>query len=117
MKSPPEYQPCLGSGFCCKKAPCGYGERDPETGWCVHLIPWEEDFPVPRYRCGRYEFIKTQPGWEVMPAFGAGCSSPLFNQDRDEIVLASRLTGRGAGLKTTGEIWRDLFDEARTRPK
>lgn len=78
---------CVGSGFCCKKVPCPYGERAPSTGWCVHLIPWAgDDLGVPRYRCGRYEFIRTQPGWEVMPAFGGGCSSALFNDDRDRIV-------------------------------
>lgn len=80
---------CVGSGFCCKKAPCPYGERDRETGWCVHLTPWGgDDLEVPRYRCGRYEFIRSQPGWQYMPAFGAGCSSTLFNEDRDRVLTA-----------------------------
>ena len=80
-------RPCVGSGFCCKQAPCPYGERSPETGWCVHLVPWPDDtLDVPRYRCGRYEYIKGRPFADVVPAFGGGCCSPLFNQDRDAIV-------------------------------
>lgn len=82
-------RPCVGSGFCCKLAPCGYGKRDPETGWCTHLVPWAgDDLGVPRYRCGRYEYIITQPGWQMMPAFGGGCSSPLFNRERERILEA-----------------------------
>jgi hypothetical protein len=85
-------RPCVGSGFCCKEAPCPYGSQDPSSGWCIHLVPWEgDDLDVPRYRCGRYEFIRTQPGWEMVPAFGGGCGSTLFNRDRDRIVSALRL--------------------------
>jgi hypothetical protein len=83
---------CVGSGFCCKQAPCPYGERAPGTGWCIHLAPWQDDhLPLPRYRCGRYEYIRQQPGSEWVPAFGAGCSSPLFNSDRDRIVRALKV--------------------------
>lgn len=82
-----ERRPCVGSGFCCKQAPCGYGEAAPGSRACIHLVPWEgDDLGAPRYRCGRYEFIRTQPGAEWSPAFGAGCSSPLFNRDRDRIL-------------------------------
>lgn len=82
---------CVGSGMCCKKVPCGYGERDPETGWCLHLVPWSEDtVSEPRYRCGRYEFIRTQPGSEFMPAFGAGCCMSLFNEARENILVELR---------------------------
>lgn len=85
-------RPCVGSGFCCKQAPCPYGERDPVSGWCVHLVPWEGDtLGVPRYRCGRYEYIRARPFADVVPAFGAGCCSPLFNDARDRIVRALRV--------------------------
>lgn len=88
----PRIRPCVGSGFCCKKSPCGYGERDKETGWCIHLVPWKDDtLDIPRYRCGRYEYIVKQPGADMMPAFGGGCCSPLFNDDRDRIVRVIRL--------------------------
>jgi hypothetical protein len=82
-------KPCVGSGFCCKLAPCPYGEKDPKTGWCTHLVPWEgDDLGVQRYRCGRYEYIKVQPFADMVPAFGGGCCSPLFNEERDRIVIA-----------------------------
>lgn len=82
-------QPCVGSGFCCKKTPCPYGAPDPVTGGCVHLVPWEDDaLEAPRYRCGRYEFIVQQPGAKFVPAFGAGCCMPLFNDARDEVLRA-----------------------------
>jgi hypothetical protein len=96
LSAPPDAlpvdRPCVGSGFCCKKVPCPYGSRDPSTSWCIHLIPWEgDDLGVPRYRCGRYEYIVKQPGAEWIPAFGAGCCAPLFNEDRSRIVKAIRL--------------------------
>lgn len=80
-------EPCVGSGFCCKKSPCPYGERDALTGWCIHLVPWpDDDLGVPRYRCGRYEYIRHQPFADLVPAFGGGCCAPLFNRERDTIV-------------------------------
>lgn len=83
--------PCVGSGYCCKKVPCPFGTMDPVTKWCTHLIPWpDNDLDVPRYRCGRYEFIKDQPGADMVPAFGAGCCSAAFNDDRDRVLIALR---------------------------
>jgi hypothetical protein len=79
----------VGSGFCCKKVPCPFGAPDPSTGWCIHLAPWEnDDLDVQRYRCGRHEYILTQPGWQSMPAFGAGCGATLFNGDRERVIPA-----------------------------
>jgi len=43
-----------------------------------------------RYTCGIAEEIMTKPGWELSPAFGAGCSSTLFNADRDRIIRLAR---------------------------
>lgn len=84
-------RPCVGPGYCCKKVPCGYGERSAETGWCVHLIPWPDDsLKAPRYRCGRFEYISAQPGAEWMPAFSAGCCSPMFNDARQRILIELR---------------------------
>lgn len=82
---------CVGSGFCCKVAPCRFGEADRVTGACVHLEERpDEGLGVVRYRCGLYEFIRGQPGAELSPAFGAGCSSTLFNEDRDRVLVALR---------------------------
>jgi hypothetical protein len=75
--------------MCCKKAPCGYGDPD-ESGGCRFLVSWEDDLEVERYRCGKYDEIKDQPGAEIMPAFGAGCCQPLFNERRAEILVALR---------------------------
>ena len=83
------YEPCVRSGYCCKKAPCVYGERD-DRGWCNHLVETSKVGDVPLYGCEIYDYIKTQPGWEFTPAFGAGCSSTLFNDDRDRVVRAMR---------------------------
>jgi len=68
---------CVRSGYCCKVAPCPFGEWDAERGQCAHLIG---DKPG-RYSCGIYEYIEQQPGADVAPAFGAGCCSSL-NTDR-----------------------------------
>lgn len=82
--------PCVGSGFCCKRAPCGYGEPD-ETGGCRFLVPWDnDDLEIPRYRCGKYEEIRQDPLSWISPAFGAGCCSSLFNEDRSRILVALR---------------------------
>ncbi len=68
---------CVRSGYCCKRAPCPFGEGTP----CVHL---EGDGPG-KYRCGIYDQIIGQPGAEHAPAFGTGCCSGL-NEDRREIL-------------------------------
>lgn len=38
------------------------------------------------HRCGLYDFIRVQPGAELMPAFGAGCCRTLFNDNRRRIL-------------------------------
>lgn len=45
-----------------------------------------KDKEVTIYRCGRYDYIKQQPGNEMMPAFGAGCCMSLFNKERNKII-------------------------------
>jgi hypothetical protein len=78
--------PCVGSGLCCKTGPCGYGEWSVSEKKCKYLEEGLKENNVTIYRCGRYEYIKQQPGNEVMPAFGAGCCMSLFNTDRSLIV-------------------------------
>lgn len=81
------FGPCVGSGFCCKQTPCPFGRTDPETGWCAFLEVWEQtETETTRYRCGRYEEIQGHPLANFSPAFGAGCCSPMFNQDRKQIT-------------------------------
>lgn len=80
----------MGSGFCCKTAPCGFGEAD-AGGGCLYLVVWQQsETTAERYRCGKYAEIVGRPGAELSPAFGAGCCSPLFNGRRDAILVELR---------------------------
>ena len=36
--------------------------------------------------CAKYDYIRIQPGADFVPAFGAGCCMPLFNEYRDKIL-------------------------------
>lgn len=81
-------QPCLRCGFCCKQGLCSYGEPDPH-GQCVHLQPAEKLEGVVLYSCARYEEIKERERDCRYPMFGGGgCSSTLFNEDRDNVAAA-----------------------------
>lgn len=73
---------CVRSGFCCKKAPCGFGAWNADKTACKELAG---DRPG-EYACAIADEIKKTPGWEISPAFGMGCSSSLFNQDRDQVL-------------------------------
>jgi hypothetical protein len=69
---------CLRSGFCCKRAPCPYGSGAP----CIQL---GGDKPG-EYFCKIHDEIVKDPHADLAPAFGAGCCSPLFNEDRDAVL-------------------------------
>ena len=84
------YGACVGSGFCCKQAPCGFGEWDADRRQCIYLEVSEQETTTTRYRCGRYEYISQQPDAHLSPAFGTGCSSTLFNEARDAILVELR---------------------------
>ena len=88
--------PCVGSGTCCKSAPCSFGEADPQTGGCTFLEEWkDDDLGIERYRCGKYEHIMGLPGQgRLSPAFGAGCCATLFNDARENIILALQARGQ-----------------------
>jgi hypothetical protein len=54
-------------------------------------VTWDDqEFPVERYRCGKYKEIVehpfAHPFAHVSPAFGAGCCQPLFNTQRNTIL-------------------------------
>mgnify|MGYP000511781127 CR=1 FL=1 len=92
---------CVGSGFCCNKVPCGFGESISATNKaCVHLTPVETNGKHQRFTCGIYEYIITQPGWEFSPAFGAGCCSTLFNPERNAILREIEDDRRAVGAST-----------------
>lgn len=77
-------KPCVQCGFCCKRTSCGAAAYDKALGRCEALI----DNGDGTYSCGKYEEIMAMPRhiWTVCPAFGAGCCSSMFNDDRDRIV-------------------------------
>jgi hypothetical protein len=77
-------KPCVMSGFCCIKTPCGYGEWNDDKSACKYLAPPND---IGQRGCERFDWIKENvPGWEVYPAFGAGCCMPLFNTLRQDII-------------------------------
>ena len=78
--------PCVGSGLCCKKGPCPYGEWLESEHRCKFLEEGLKENKTIIYRCGRYEYIQKQPGSQMVPAFGEGCCMSLFNQNRSQII-------------------------------
>lgn len=79
--------PCVRSGFCCKKAICGYGEAN-EEGGCKYLLTKYKGEGYEFFECGRHDWIIQQPGAENMPAFGAGCCMAMFNELRSANIRA-----------------------------
>ena len=82
----PGAQPCIRSGYCCRVAPCPFGDWDDQAHQCTELIDLEG-----RPACRRYHEILAMPRecWELAPAFGAGCSSSL-NATRHELLRGSQ---------------------------
>ena len=81
---------CVQCGFCCTRGCCPYGGWDEEKEQCQFLT--KEDL------CEKYEEIQKDPSSEISPAFGAGCSSPLFNTRRDEKIRERKSSGSGASI-------------------
>ena len=76
--------PCVKSGFCCTKSPCAFGKMKEDRTSCIHL---DEPNELGQRNCLRYDDIKANnPGYMFHPAFGAGCSSTLFNEDRERVI-------------------------------
>lgn len=103
---------CVGSGFCCKQRPCSFGESiSAENLSCKHLKAIEnKNGQHQRYTCGIYSEIIGKPGWEVSPAFGAGCCSSLFNPDRAAIIAELRSIAR-SGKDITEYATLHHFDD------
>lgn len=68
-------KPCQRSGYCCETSPCQFGTWDPALKRCSELEHDDDG----KARCRRYDEILALPvrAWWLMPAFGAGCCSPL----------------------------------------
>lgn len=79
-------KPCMKSGFCCTKSPCGYGEWNENKTACKYL---GEPNDLGQRDCLRYEWIiqnVPEPIRQFSPAFGAGCCMPLGNTLREKII-------------------------------
>ncbi len=78
------FRPCIGSGYCCKQAPCGIGlQLHGPVAPCPSL---ENDGE--RHWCGAVRNAPTDAERERLVselAIGAGCCSPL-NGDRLRIL-------------------------------
>lgn len=72
----PGSRPCVGCGYCCRKAPCAFSPSD--TPPCPELIEVDG-----RWRCGKVLRLDGAAREILMDelAVGAGCCSPL-NSDR-----------------------------------
>jgi len=68
--------PCVKCGYCCTKRPCAFGVWDHKNNRCAFLT--EDNL------CHQYDKIIKHPDQWMSPAFGAGCSSPMFNTEREK---------------------------------
>jgi hypothetical protein len=86
-----EYAPCVRSGFCCKQAPCSAGAVTSGTDQACKFLEVDREIQdVPIYRCGKHEEIVSRPGYGMLPMFGTGCSSTLFNVARSRILALAQ---------------------------
>ena len=70
---------CVKCGYCCSKRPCHYGRpTSPDGTGCVHLTADR--------LCAIHDEIVADPNSTWSPAFGAGCSSTVFNTVREEKI-------------------------------
>lgn len=82
------HRPCLGSGQCCKTAPCalavwrGFTEPDPERPGRPRCTKLEYDGV--RYRCGA--FLEDASVSPEIGGIGSGCCQPLFNTARERLA-------------------------------
>lgn len=76
--------PCIKCGYCCQTGPCGYGKTSQDAPGCIFL---EKDDPkLGTFKCGLYEEIRDKEEKSQYPMFGCGCSSPLFNNIRNQVL-------------------------------
>lgn len=73
---------CVRSGFCCRKAPCPFGEREEGAEYCKFLSFDDNEIA----ECLNYENIQKDPSSFVSPAFGYGCCMSIGNSLRDKII-------------------------------
>ena len=80
--------PCVGCGYCCRKRPCGVAqmkgdmEDNGKGEYRCTKLQWDD--LQGRYVCGYLLDPKTRH-YATDLYIGVGCSSTLFNQDREII--------------------------------
>jgi tetratricopeptide (TPR) repeat protein len=78
---------CVRSGLCCQRAACAYGEAGDDGTRYAWILANVRD-------------------WRAHPAFGAGCSAPLFNPNRAAILNAKGLDRSVAAEPSEAELAR-----------
>lgn len=73
---------CYRCGYCCQSSACCYGQWDPQAKACKSLKPVENSL---EFTCEKYDEIVVLEKGEKYPMMGGGCSSTLFNDQRDEV--------------------------------
>lgn len=116
----PAPRPCVGCGYCCKVAPCIPGFMVYGPGKPCGALRW--DARAGRYLCGIVldEPERTRDRLKEQMAIGAGCSSPLFNEERERMIMSRkqmkdthagvRLVERLDGVLSLDELRRRLKD-------
>ena len=92
MSHPERAFKCMRSGWCCKKAPCGFGMWTEDESQCTYL----EGEKAGEYSCGKYdEIVAGAPknAAHISPAFGGGCCATL-NDDRIRMGYQPFLTAQ-----------------------
>lgn len=69
---------CYLCGFCCTQSACGYGKWNYDKHQCEYLTTDN--------KCSKYDEIvayeKSHPYLKNFQMMGCGCSSPMFNERR-----------------------------------
>ena len=69
-----EFAPCIRSGWCCKQAPCPFGEATSDSDSSCRFLGGSE---AGKHFGIKYDEIKDKVGADISPAFGGGCGSGL----------------------------------------
>ena len=98
--------PCIQCGYCCKRGTCGYGAWNPIREQCTFLTADN--------RCSRYDEIVELEKDSKYPMMGCGCSSPLFNEVRDDALAKAIELGMELAEAEEDRIFMELVLTARS---
>jgi SPP1 gp7 family putative phage head morphogenesis protein len=81
---------CVRCGFCCKQRLCQWGEltnneeATEDTNLCRFLATDNKELGT--YKCLKWEYIEMIDTHCIHTMCGTGCSSTLFNTDREKVL-------------------------------